>query len=132
VKITIKNKKSVKDYIPIGKAAIIRMEDNYPYSKLKYKYDKELELYFSDIDYDCEYSIQKTDAEKIIKFLKYIKENDFDELVVQCEYGQGRSPAIAFFAAEFLEEKIEYNIKDFPDINNYVYNFLKVYIKKHP
>ena len=52
MKITILDKFKVKEYIPKEKAAIIRIEDIYHMKKLKHKYELELNLYFSDLNYE--------------------------------------------------------------------------------
>jgi predicted protein tyrosine phosphatase len=121
--ILIFNKKEAREFIPKNNSIIIRMGDTYPFPKLKGKYIDILELYFSDIEYNSEYSIQEEDKKKLIEFVNKYK-NSVETIVIHCEYGQGRSPAIAYFISNYLEV---FSIKkeDFPNINNYIIKFLE-------
>lgn len=119
MKLTILNKREVMEYIPKKKAVVIRVGDIYPLNTLNHKYIEESHFYFSDIDEESEYSIQKDEADKLANFiLKYI--DSVDEFVIHCVYAQGRSPAIALAIATFLEIENNYD-KKYPDINRYVF-----------
>jgi hypothetical protein len=71
MKIKVMNKAEAREYIPEGKAIIIRMGDTIYFSKLKGKYIAEKEFYFSDIeDSLSSYAIKEKHAEDIINFVK--------------------------------------------------------------
>jgi len=128
MKITIKDKNSVKDYKPEGKAIIIRIEDVYPIKDLKYGdlYLEEKRFFFLDIDYDMDYSITEQEMIEIYNFVNNYK-NKIDEIVVQCVYGQGRSPAVAFAIAKLFN--FEEPLGEFPDRNNFILDKFLNYFK---
>jgi len=129
-KIIVFNKKDAKNYIPKDKAIIIRMGDSLPFPKLKGSYIEEKSFYFSDVDAISDYAITNDDAKEIISFVdKYI--NKVNEIIVHCEYGQGRSPAVAFAISEYLKSKNisieEQNYLDkYPNINKYIFEKIKL------
>jgi predicted protein tyrosine phosphatase len=87
------------------------------------EYEDILELYFSDIEFDSEYYIQNEDKILLDKFINKYK-NNIDTIVVHYEYGQGRSPAIAYYISNYLKV---FSVKKeiFPNINNYIIDFLE-------
>lgn len=122
MKITVLNKRDVVNYKPSNKSVIIRIGDTFPLNKLNHSYISESHYFFSDIDEESEYSIQKDEAVKLARFiLKYI--NDVDEIVIHCVYGKGRSPAISYAIHSFLNRNFD-DLYKYPDINMYVYNEL--------
>lgn len=89
-----------------------------------------LRMNFDDIDRDIDRDIDPTkyrlfnqeDAKEILSFAKKIK-NNVDAIVVHCEAGISRSPAVGLALAQLLDAKnqdrIEYR---FPLYNRHVYN----------
>ena len=129
MKITVFNKKNAKNHIPNGKSIIIRMGDQLPFPKLKGDYIAKKSFYFSDVDSISDYAISKEDAKNILEFIDN-NINDIDEIIVHCEYGQGRSPAVAYAVSEYLinknipHENEEY-LQKYPNINIYVFETIK-------
>ena len=122
MKITVLNKSEAVQYRPEGDAVIIRIGDVYPLNKIFGEYIDQSHYYFSDIDEEGEYSIQKDEADKLASFiLKYI--DVVDEIVIHCVYAQGRSPAIGYSIATYLGEDNDF-LSKYPDINLFVYNRL--------
>lgn len=125
--ITVLSRQEVKNYIPRDNSAIIRITSQYPFRELKGNFNYSLEMFFDDIselvedDFDnMSNIITKEEAFEIIVFLhKIIKEN-CEELVVHCDYGKGRSPAVAAAISNILN--IEFDINSYPDINMLVYD----------
>jgi len=115
--VKIMSRKEAKLYLPNSTAVIIRMGDRYPFDKLKGSYQDTIDLLFSDIEIESHYAIQEEDIIKIIEFID--KNKNVNEIIVHCEYGQGRSPAIAFFISEYLRLNI-IKKSDYPNINNFV------------
>jgi len=121
MKITIKDKNSINNYIPSKKAILIRIEDIEPFNDLKYKnkYIEEKRFTFLDIDYDMDYSITDIDIETILSFIKKHK-NDTEEIVIQCLNKEGICPAIALSISEIFDFNI--NIKKNKNFNYFIYN----------
>ncbi len=125
MKIKVMNKTDAREYIPEGKAIIIRMGDTIYFSKLKGEYIAEKEFYFSDIeDSSSSYAIKEKHAEDIINFVKENLTEDLEEIVVHCHYAQGRSPSVAASLAHNMFN-IPFDVSKYPDINKLVYNRVK-------
>lgn len=122
--IVVLAQKEAKNYIPMNNSAIIRITSVYPFRDLKGSFDFCLELFFDDIsevDNDIDNLsniITKDEAIEIIKFVDKIK--NCQELVIHCDYGKGRSPAVAAAISKILG--FEFNINSYPDINMLVYD----------
>lgn len=124
MKITVLSKRNVRIYSPMSNAAIIRISSQYPLVSTKGNYIYSLELFFDDITYGNEdlenisNIISSTEAIEIINFVKII--HNCSELVVHCDYGKGRSPAVAAAIADILN--INFNKSLFPQLNKLVYD----------
>jgi len=132
--IKVMNKDEAKEYLPTKKTIIIRMGDTYPFSKLKGEYLDILELYFSDVeDKTNQYAIKKEDGEKVINFVKKNIEKEVEEIIVHCQYGKGRSPAIAASLAHNMFN-LPFDTTKYPNINNLVYSTIEkeIYSKNNP
>jgi len=124
MKITVLNMRDARNYIPTGKAIIIRMGDSFPFPKVDGDYIAKMNFYFSDVDSDSDYFIEDEEA---IKILSFVKENIdiVDEIVVHCQYGQGRSPAVASAISDYLNiEGIKYK-EEYPNLNIPIYEKIK-------
>ena len=100
MKISVFDKNKVKDYEPLGLSAVIRISDSYDMPKLKGKYSLEKRFYFSDTEEELsEYSISEEEANELASFIKDLEL--FNEIVVHCDYGKGRSPAVASVISEY-------------------------------
>jgi len=111
VKVSVFNKYDVVNYQPSGLSAIIRIADTFNFNDLKGNYDSEIQFFFSDIEDELsDYAISKT--------LKH-----FNEIVVHCEYGQGRSPAVAYVISEYYG--LPFDISIYPNVNKLVISKLK-------
>lgn len=113
--ITILNKFNVRNYIPKEDAILIRISSQ-PLLKMDTsKYKEVHEFFFDDVEDDW-VGYLATDEE--LKKIKEIISKDYQELVVHCDYGQGRSAAIGVFASK---QKLNKDISsEYPDLNNYI------------
>lgn len=123
--IVVLAQKEAKNYIPMNNSAIIRITSVYPFRELKGRFDFCLELFFDDISEIVENDIDNMsnvitneEANQIVSFVEQIK--NCKELVVHCDYGKGRSPAVAAAISKMLG--FEFNINSYPDINMLVYD----------
>lgn len=123
--IVVLSQKKARNYIPLGNSAIIRITSVYPFRDLKGSFDFCLELLFDDISEKIEDDINNMsniitieEANQIISFVEQIK--NCQELVIHCDYGKGRSPAVAAAISKILG--FEFNINSYPDINMLVYD----------
>ena len=55
------------------------------------------------------------------------KIKEFNEVVVHCQYGKCRSPAVGLFLSKNIKESTNIDINLYPDINTYVLNYLNNY-----
>lgn len=118
MKITIKDRKTVKEYIPAEKAILIRITSLNEFKTIKGEY-KEIHLfYFDDISYESEYSITKEECEKLRNILNENKE--IEEIVIHCDYGKSRSPGVGIAYKELLNEDTEKLKKEYIDYNKYI------------
>jgi len=124
MKITVLNMRDAISYIPEERAIIIRMGDSFPFSKVEGEYINKINLYFSDVDSDSDYFIEDDEAKEILSFV----DNNIDEIneiVVHCQYGQGRSPAVASAIADYLNiSEIKY-LEVYPNLNIPIYEKIK-------
>lgn len=113
--ITIVNKFDVKSHIPKENAILIRISSE-PLLKMDTsKYKEVHEFFFDDVEDDWVGHLA-TDEE--LKKIKEIVLKDYQELVIHCDYGQGRSAAIGVFACK---QKLNKDISSaYPDLNKYI------------
>jgi len=122
VKVSVFNKYDVVNYQPSGLSAIIRIADTFNFNDLKGNYDSEIQFFFSDIEDELsDYAISEEEAKDLAKFIKTLKH--FNEIVVHCEYGQGRSPAVAYVISEYYG--LPFDISIYPNVNKLVISKLK-------
>jgi predicted protein tyrosine phosphatase len=91
-----------------------------------------LRMNFDDLDEDIEpekyHLFNEDDAKEILAFAKKAK-NNIDALIVHCEAGISRSPAVGLALAQLLDTQNQDRIKHrFPLYNKHVYNTI---IKTH-
>jgi predicted protein tyrosine phosphatase len=125
MKIKILNKYSIKEYEPEEENVLIRITSQLPFSKIKEnKYKKIYQYGFEDLPYECNYSISKEEAINLIKNLEENK--DKKEIIIHCDYGQSRSPAVGIAYSYILFGEDKYNLKEeYPDYNRYVVEMIK-------
>ena len=122
MKISVFDKKEVIEYIPSGLSALIRVSDSFHMPKVKGSYSSIIKFYFSDVEDELsDYAISEKEALELASFIKSLK--DYNEVVVHCDYGQGRSPAIAYVISKYFG--IPFDKKSFPNINNLVISKLE-------
>ena len=122
MKVSVFNKFEVRTYEPIGLSAIIRISDSYNMPILKGNYDLEKNFYFRDTEDELsDYSISEEEANELASFIKKLEK--FNEIVVHCDYGKGRSPAVASVICEYYI--LYFNKDNFPNINNLVVKRLR-------
>lgn len=116
--IKIMSKKEIINYIPEENEILLRVSSSLPYGK-ENGFNKIFSFGFEDLDYECSYSISNEDVDAILKiFLEYSLEN----FVFQCDYAQGRFPALALAYSIIIHKNDKLNIIDnYPDMNNYVF-----------
>lgn len=125
MKITVLSKRDVKFYNPSSNAAIIRITSQYPLTTLKGFYSNIIELFFDDISYDnndpdnIANIISDIEAKEIINFVKNLS-NNCHEIVVHCDYGEGRSPAVAAAISRLFNQN--FDMSKYPKINKLVYD----------
>lgn len=119
-KITVVSKFDLRRYeTDSEKILLIRVTSIYPVLRLKKSYTKEL-LYCFDDQTEGENLISLSEAKEIVN---EVINNTYDEIIVSCDYGLGRSPAIAQAISEILN--IPFNVSKYPNLNKYVYHELK-------
>lgn len=119
-KIVVLNKFDLKKYeTDSDNVLLIRITSIYPLLRLKKNYKKELNYYFDDTT-EGDNLITNSEAKEIID---EIINNFYEEIIVSCDYGLGRSPAIALAIAEILD--LPFNTSKYPSLNKYVYHTLK-------
>lgn len=116
--IKIMSKKEIINYIPEENEILLRVSSSLPYGK-ENGFNKIFSFGFEDLDYECSYSISNKDVSSILKiFLEHSLEN----FVFQCDYAQGRSPALALAYSMIIHKNDKLNIVDnYPDMNKYVF-----------
>lgn len=121
MKIVIKSRAEIEEYMPRTKTAIISITDfNYDFAELKRQPNYLLQLAFDDVDSDVfidELGRTPTDAERkhieskyhmmtdeqaqqITDFYNRVS-NKVNLLICQCEHGQSRSAAVAAAIMEY-------------------------------
>lgn len=125
MKIKILNKHSIKEYEPEEENLLIRITSKLPFSEIKENKYKEIYKYgFEDLPYESSYSISKEEAISLIKNLEENK--DKKEIIIHCDYGQSRSPAVGIAYSYILFGEDKYNLKEeYPDYNRYVVEMIK-------
>jgi predicted protein tyrosine phosphatase len=96
------------------------MTSVHPVKDLWFGYVDTLTLYFDDVKINENNFISPDEANEIISFLK--KHHDKAGIVVTCDYGKGRSPAVAAVAAKIYSEPFDINL--YPDLNHDIYNYI--------
>lgn len=117
--IRVLSKKDLKNYkLELG-VEFIRATSEYPMYQLS---SNKISNYFFDdtLDKDNENFITESEARSIIKDILDFKKGDSKILIVTCDYGKGRSPAIAKAACEIIG--IEKSFSEYKDLNIEVYN----------
>jgi len=148
MKITVLSLKNVQIYKPPHLACLIRIfgdEESYnEYSNVEGSFVKRAVYFFDDLDLYLEAKYGKDHLKKIIHAenpqifhknlaLKIISEFDtwkrhesFEELVVHCYVGAGRSPAIAMALNEIFQ--LGHQTKDlinlYPEYNEYIFDVM--------
>ncbi len=120
LKITVINKFDLKKYETNSeKILLIRITSIYPLLRLKKSYTKELSYFFDDTT-EGDNLISPSEAQEIVN---EVLNNNYDEIIVSCDYGLGRSPAVAYAISDIFN--IPFNVSIYPNINKYVYHELK-------
>jgi len=120
--VTVKDKFSIHTYEPHENSVLIRISDSWDLRPVKQNYQRVIKFHFYDItDKTSSVAIKKEEAIKIAKYIKLYK--NINEIVVHCDYGKGRSPAIA----KVISEKfgVPFDTNKYPGINMLVYNKVK-------
>lgn len=124
MKITIKDRKTIKEYEPEEESILIRITSLNEFKKIKEeKYKKIYLYYFDDIDYESEYSITKEEGKELREILYENLEKK--EIVIHCDYGKSRSPGVAVAYKELLKEDSEEIKEKYKDYNKYVTKIIK-------
>ena len=117
MKVTVLSMSHARQYVPQGKAAIIRVYDGgCELCPLDYQYEYVLTINFYDIEPRVGLPsnwnwFNKDDGETLLNYFKAIKE--CDELVIHCYAGMSRSPAIALTYGWFTgDEELVDRIKN--------------------
>ncbi len=119
-KITVVNKFDLRRYEhQLERTLLIRVTSIYPLLRLRRPYTKDL-AYFFDDSLEGDNLITPSEAKEIID---EVINGNYDEIIISCDYGVGRSPAIAFAISEILN--IPFNISKYPSFNKYVYHAIK-------
>lgn len=119
-KITVVNKFDLRRYeTDSEKILLIRVTSIFPLLRLKKTYSKDLTYCFDDA-IEGDNLITPSEAQEIVQ---EVINNNYDEIIVSCDYGVGRSPAIAFALSEILN--LPFNISRYPSFNKYVYHEIK-------
>lgn len=121
MKITILNKFDIKTYIPEKSSVLIRISSQELRKINELSFEDIIYFYFDDVKEVSEHSMTDVEAKELINFI--IKNKDSEEFVVHCDYGQGRSPAVAIFIADIFNIEHEFKII-YQDYNYYVLNKL--------
>ncbi|MHC3995753.1 hypothetical protein ACXWTF_13085 [Thiomicrolovo sp. ZZH C-3] len=101
MQIMVFDKYSIRDFRPECPTLLIRISSKYPFPRIDESlYAKVAEFGFEDTEYRSEYSITNDEAAEIAKLIAGCADG-FD-LAVHCDYGRGRSPAVAIAAANIL------------------------------
>jgi predicted protein tyrosine phosphatase len=99
--IKIFDKREIKLYEPKDKSYLIRISSmelrDFSYIN---KYVDKREFYFEDLDYENDYTITDKEIAEIISFVKEAKNNNCEEIIIHCDYGKSRSPAVGIFIGE--------------------------------
>lgn len=115
--LTILDKFSIKNYSPAREASLIRISSQ-ALSKIDMsKYQEVIEFHFDDVLEETDYSIKDSEGQELIDFISRNKYTS--EIVVHCDYGQGRSPAVAIFIAKMLNLPYDFT-NCYPNYNSYV------------
>lgn len=124
MKITIKNRKTIKEYIPDEESVLVRITSLDEFKKIDEKMYKEIYLYyFDDIDCESEYSITKEEGKELKEIL--YKNKDVNEIVIHCDYGKSRSPGVGIAFKELLNEDSKELREKYRDYNEYVIKMIK-------
>lgn len=115
----IKSKNEILHYKPEENEILVRVSSHLPYGK-ENGFKKIYSFGFEDLPYESHYSISDEEAKDIVNIFLENKDKDF---VFQCDYAQGRSPAMAL-AFNFIVLNINNKeIRDkYPDLNYFVYD----------
>lgn len=114
MKIVVLNRLDLKKYkSKYSNKLLIRVTSVSPLLELSDTYKKELTYFFDDSYENNLISIEE--AKEIVREIK----NNYDEIVVSCDYGKGRSPAIANAISDIF--KMEFDINSYHDLNLLVY-----------
>lgn len=108
MKVSILSMSEVNNYVPEGKASIIRIEDGgYTLAPLKYPYTNVLSMSFYDIEpkpylpSNWNY-FTKSEGFTLLNAFETIQGSD--ELIIHCHAGISRSPAIALSYAWYSND----------------------------
>jgi len=125
--ITVLDKRSARTHLPETPAAIIRISDSLDLPALEGEYVRSSRFSFSDVD-EGPYAITDKEAEQVARFIKEVPEAGIRELVVHCDYGAGRSPAVAMAATKYFGLPFDENA--YPALNRLVLKKVSEKIEK--
>lgn len=147
MKITVLSLKAVQTYRPTHSSCLIRIfgneESYHEYSNLEGSFIKSAVYFFDDVDLYLEAKYGKEHLKKVIsenlqifhkaiawqiisEFDAWNQQESFEELVVHCYVGAGRSPAVAIALNEIFQlgHQTTNLIKLYPEYNEYVFDVM--------
>lgn len=126
MKIKIFSKHSIRNYEPEGKSFCIRISSHELYPlKFENKYEEISSFSFDDVEFENDYSITEDEAFELLEFAKKAITSNADELIIHCDYGQRRSPAVGIAISEMFQGSDNGLRLLYPNYNRLVLSKLK-------